>query len=64
MRISIPPIVVDYVLIYTTILAMRPVGLFLPNGEPRRWGTGPEETPIPPWLLAAAITIRLSATTV
>lgn len=57
----VPQLVIDYLIVYASLAALRPVGLFRPDGSPRAWGTGPEDTPIPPWLLAVIIAIRLAA---
>lgn len=61
MAITIPPLVVDYVIIYTALVALRPPGLFHPNGCPRAWGAGPEDAVVPAWLLALVLSLRWAA---
>lgn len=61
MAITIPPVLVDYVIFYAALVVLRPPGLFFPDGRPRNWGTGPEDTAIPAWFVALAATLRFTS---
>lgn len=50
----------DYIAIYILLVAMRPPGMFAPNGCPRSFGTGDDETLLPAWLVALALALRLN----
>lgn len=47
----------SYILIYGTLLALQPPGLFDPDGRPRAFGVLPGQTLVPAWLFSLAVTL-------